>query len=120
MNSPAADGNAAVDFNRIKETSDGDKDFEKELFEVFIEDCEERLQRLTDALAGGRLQEIQREAHTIKGAAANVGTTCLQDIAMQLEAMSDVAAPEGATLAERLQEEFNRVKAEIQDYLATL
>jgi len=120
MNTPAADGRAAVDFSRIKETSDGDTDFEKELFGVFLEDCEERLERLNEALTAGRLSEIQREAHTIKGAAANVGTTRLQEIAMHLEALADAAAPEGKTLASQLADEFARVKSAILDYLSTL
>ena len=120
MNTPAADGRAAVDFSRIKETSDGDTDFEKELFGVFLEDCEERIERLNEALAAGRLSDIQREAHTIKGAAANVGTTHLQEIAMHLEALADAASPDGKTLASQLAEEFSRVKSAVLDYLSTL
>ncbi len=120
MNTPAADERAAVDFSRIQETSDGDTDFEKELFGVFLEDCEERLQRLNEALAAGRLSELQREAHTIKGAAANVGTTRLQEIAMHLEGMTDVAAPEGIVLAGQLGSEFARVKEAVLAYLATI
>ena len=120
MDIPAADDRAAVDFSRIKETSDGDTEFEKELFEVFLEDCEERLQRLNDALAEGRLSEIQREAHTIKGAAANVGTTRLQEIAMHLEGMSDSASPEGKVLADELASEFARVKEAVLAYLAAI
>ena len=120
MNTPAADGRAAVDFSRIKETSDGDTDFEKELFGVFLEDCEERIERLNAALAAGRLSEIQREAHTIKGAAANVGTTHLQEIAMHLEALADASSPDGKTLANQLEEEFGRVRTAVLDYLSTL
>ncbi len=120
MNTPAADGRVAVDFSRIKETSDGDTEFEKELFEVFLEDCEERLQRLNEALAAGRLSEVQREAHTIKGAAANVGTTHLQEIAMHLEGMADGASPEGKVLAGQLESEFARVKVAVLAYLATI
>lgn len=117
MDIPETSGQAAVDFSRIKETSDGDTDFERELFGVFIEDCEERLQRLEEALAAGRLSEIRREAHTIKGAAANVGTTRLQDIAMHLEALADGASAEGQALARQLTDEFALVKVAILAYL---
>lgn len=120
MDIPETSGQDAVDFSRIKETSDGDTEFERELFGVFIEDCEERLQRLEEALAGGRLSEIHREAHTIKGAAANVGTTRLQDIAMRLEALADGASAEGQALLRQLSEEFALVKVAILAYLGEL
>lgn len=114
------DGQAAVDFTRIQETSDGDTEFERELLGVFIEDCEDRIQRLSAAIAAGRLDEIKREAHTIKGAAANVGTTQLQEIATQLEALGDGSTPEAQALAGQLTEEFERVKAAIGEYLDTI
>jgi HPt (histidine-containing phosphotransfer) domain-containing protein len=120
MDIPAADGQAAVDFSRIRETSDGDTDFEKELFGVFLEDCEDRLRRLNEAMAAGRLSEIQREAHTIKGAAANVGTTHLQEIAMHLEGMTDGASPESKALVNALEQEFARVKEAVLAYVATI
>ena len=69
MDIPETDLLSAMDFSRIKETSDGDTEFERELFGVFIEDCEERLQRLDSALLARHPGEIQREAHTIPGAA---------------------------------------------------
>ena len=117
MDNPEAEDRAAVDFSRIRETSDGDTDFERELFGLFLEDCEERLQRLDDALAAGRLSEIHRESHTIKGSAANVGTTRLQEIAGRLEVLSDGASPEGQALAGEMVTEFARVKASILTYL---
>jgi HPt (histidine-containing phosphotransfer) domain-containing protein len=117
MDIPETDLLSAMDFSRIKETSDGDTEFERELFGVFIEDCEERLQRLDSALLARHPGEIQREAHTIKGAAANVGTTRLQDIAMHLEALSDGTTAEGQALVAQLVEEFARVKASILTYL---
>ena len=120
MDNPEAEDRAAVDFSRIRETSDGDTDFERELFGLFLEDCEERLQRLGAALAAGRLSEIHREAHTIKGAAANVGTTRLQEIAGRLEALSDGASPEGQALAGEMVTEFARVKVAVEAYLETI
>jgi len=120
MERQETDNQAAIDFSRIQETSDGDTEFERDLLGVFIEDCEDRLQRLNAAIAAGRLDEIKREAHTIKGAAANVGTTRLQEIALRLETLSDASIPEGQALSEKLAEEFERVKAAISDYIETI
>lgn len=107
-----------VDFRRIQETSDGDTDFEKELFNVFLEDCGERLTLLETALEKGDVNAVHLEAHTIKGAGSNVGTTLLHEIAARIEKSDDsVLAESGATMMAELREEFGRTKNSISAYL---
>lgn len=120
MDVPEVDAQSSMDFSRIRETSDGDTDFERELFGVFIEDCEDRLTRLRTAISEHRLTDAQREAHTIKGAAANVGTTRLQEIARSIEGLNGASMGSGEELLEQLEAEFLRVKIAIEGYLATL
>jgi HPt (histidine-containing phosphotransfer) domain-containing protein len=112
---------APVDFTRIQETSDGDKEFEKELFLIFLEDCAERLEFLRTAVSDNDVDRVHLEAHTIKGADANVGTTHLHEIAFLLEEMDGAAIPDagGAIIAD-LDAEFSRVKGAITDYVAAL
>lgn len=121
MDNPGSGGAAAVDFSRIKETSDGDLDFERELFTVFLEDCEERLARLRDAVGRGDVVQIHREAHTIKGAASNVGTVALQALALEIEGVGEGDVTErGPALMARLDAEFVRVRAEVDAYLSSI
>ena len=111
----------ALDFSRIQETSEGDLDFERELFEIYLEDCQERLIRLRTAIQQGNSKAVLLEAHTIKGASANVGTTLLQDLAFTLEqADSTAIAESGAETLDQLDAEFARVKVAITEYLSKL
>lgn len=113
-----ADGRA-IDFAQIQDTSDGDMEFEHELFTAYVEDCLDRINRLREAAAKRDLESLRREAHTIKGASANVGTTHLHVIARELEG-TDIANDGAiAELIARMEAEFERVRTAIGDYLGT-
>jgi len=110
---------AAFDPARVKETSDGDVAFERELFEAYIADCEERLARLERSVSAGEAEPTRIEAHSIKGASLNVGTTRLQDLAFTLEKTNAAEAPAAAREAlVAVQAEFVRVRAALEAYLA--
>lgn len=110
----------SIDFTRIQETSGGDIEFEQELFAAYLEDCAERLGRLEAARAAGDDTTFRREAHTIKGASANVGTTRLHELAHDLEA---AGLSDGIVIEKQMaliDAEFQHVKTAIEAYLASL
>ena len=110
-----------LDFSRIQETSEGDLDFERELFEIYLEDCQERLTRLRAAIQQDDFESVHLEAHTIKGASANVGTTLLQELAYTLEQADNTAVAEsGLETLDQLDAEFARAKIAITEYLSKL
>ncbi|MBI2425729.1 MAG: Hpt domain-containing protein [Candidatus Hydrogenedentes bacterium] len=110
--------NSAMDFSRIQETSDGDRAFETELFEMYLEDTADRIQRLDTAIGSGDLELCRREAHTIKGSSANVGATRLQELALRLEGCDPVTRkPDAQALLTKIRDEFELVKSEIGAYL---
>jgi HPt (histidine-containing phosphotransfer) domain-containing protein len=110
----------SVDFERIKDTSGGDKEFEQDLFGIFLQDCAERMDKLQSAIAGGDIATVRLEAHTIKGSGANVGTTHLQEIAAALEHAEDVdVTRNGPALLEELKTEFAKVRGAIDSYLGS-
>jgi len=114
-------GRAPVDFSRIRETSEGDLEFERDLFQVFLEDCAERIERLAQAMAHGDGDGVRLEAHTVKGAGGNVGTTSLHEIAARLERCAgDSLAESGPALLAELEAEFARAKRAILTYLDAL
>lgn len=76
------------------------------------EECSTELVRL---LGEGDCHAVERTAHTLKGASANVGATGLAEVCAQVE----MRAREGqlgdtADLVEQLVEEFERVRAALQ------
>lgn len=118
MTTETTDNPKPVDFTRIQETSDGDIEFEQELFAIYLEDCKERIGSLRDAVTAQDTTLLHREAHTIKGSSVNVGTTRLHEIAHQIESAS---AGDTALLQQKLNElesEFGRVQTAIETYLS--
>lgn len=121
MTNEADNAMDSMDFARIQDTSDGDTEFEQELFEAYLEDCADRIGRLRNARAASDTDALRREAHTVKGASANVGTTQLQAIAQILEqTATDLDGAAIDELIAKIEAEFARVKEAIQGYLATL
>ncbi len=88
-----------------------DKDLCGQLLRVFLDDFPLQQQCLVNAVSDGDAGEIERRAHTIKGAAANIEARALSQIAQRIES----AGREGdlrvaRRLLELLQGEFVRFK----------
>lgn len=111
----------AVDFSRIQETSGGDTEFEHELFQLFLDDSTERIATLKTALAEGDVTRVHLEAHTLKGAGVNVGTSKFHEIAADLEQLDgDALGSLGQSLLTDLEAEHARVRSEITSYIGGL
>ena len=74
-----------LDWSYLHELSDSDHDFEKTLLELFLDDCQEQLKQLKEAIAQSNLVQIERISHYIKGASANIGAQVMQHYAHQIE-----------------------------------
>jgi len=62
-----------------------DKELSATIFEGFLADIPIQIKALEDYLKEQSAKDVERQAHTIKGASANVGATALQDIAFEME-----------------------------------
>ncbi|MFW6357965.1 MAG: PAS domain S-box protein [Chroococcales cyanobacterium] len=103
------DDPAIVDFARLSEVSRGDREFERELLEAFLEDAPCYLQNIQKALEKGDFIKLAHSAHQLKGAASMVAIRQLPAIAAQLEQqarsssfaeLSDLTAQIGTLLAD--------------------
>jgi HPt (histidine-containing phosphotransfer) domain-containing protein len=63
----------------------GDKEFFREILNEFLEHTPKQLQTLADAVLKGDAHMVEREAHSIKGAAKNMGATRISDLSLELE-----------------------------------
>ena len=116
-NSPSAE--TPVNINRLTEMSDGDREFETELIEIFVEDVELHLGELDRALETIDTESCRKKAHTIKGASGNLGATELQNLAFSLERLGSSGDLDGAgELIAQIRGEFERVKTFLNDYLS--
>jgi HPt (histidine-containing phosphotransfer) domain-containing protein len=63
----------------------GDKDLAKIILEGFIADLPKQIEIMEQYVQSNDISGCERQAHTIKGAAANVGGTALSEIAASME-----------------------------------
>jgi HPt (histidine-containing phosphotransfer) domain-containing protein len=69
----------------LSERLDLDEDTYLEVLVLFLDQSESDLERMTNALRDDRAVEFTEAAHSIKGAAANMGLDALSDLAKEAE-----------------------------------
>jgi PAS domain S-box-containing protein len=88
-----------------------DEDLVKDILAVFIDELPQQVNTLLQVLKTKELKAIERQAHTIKGAAGNVSATLIQEAAKALELLAK--SNDLDKIAERIPELEQRVKATI-------
>ncbi|MCX6056096.1 MAG: Hpt domain-containing protein, partial [Chloroflexi bacterium] len=63
----------------------GDEEFVHEVIEGYLEDIPKRIKALKDCLEKGDLKGAELQAHTIKGASANLSGEAVREIAAVIE-----------------------------------
>ncbi|MCK6480879.1 MAG: Hpt domain-containing protein, partial [Planctomycetes bacterium] len=120
---PAGAREATLDpaaLDSIAELGEGEEgDIIAELVYIFSSEARPRMERLRAALAARDAEEVRREAHGLKGSAASIGAKALAEIARTLEEGGRAGSVEGGEdLMRDLEEEFDRVRAALDAYVA--
>lgn len=63
----------------------GDEEFAREVAAGFVNELPSLLSAMREEFARGDLESIWKQAHKIKGSAANVGGEALRDVASEVE-----------------------------------
>ncbi|MCK6552346.1 Hpt domain-containing protein [Myxococcota bacterium] len=107
-----------VDLARMLEAADGDREFLRQLVEVFLEDADLKASEIRSAVQAQDLKGLGRTAHQLKGASANVGAAWLQDVAKRLELASRAESlGDVGDLLARLDVELVRVHEQLEPIL---
>ncbi len=105
------------EFDKALEEFDMDKEFLKEVIDEFLETVTRQLPEIEKAVRDQDSDIISREAHAIKGGAANLCATPLSQAAHRLELIGKSGdLTDSSQVYDDLAYEFDRVK----DYIATL
>jgi len=101
-----------IDFKSALEAVAGDKDLFAELIGMFVEDYPTRLRDIGAALESGDAETVERAAHTLKGAAANLGAVEVRELALEIEKLGKKGELEKARpyLAD-LEQALERIRA---------
>lgn len=116
-----------IDSAYLERATGGDSQFQRELLQVFVQDCQNLLPRLRQAVAAGNAEDLRKIAHRLKGASANVGAHAFSQAARELEHLGVQLAQPGsqadelawASASQKL-EELERILADIRQYLQDL
>ncbi len=94
-------------FNRLM----GDEDLAKEVIELFLDDLPPKLIAIKEAFIKSDAPQLRRLAHTVKGAAANIGAGAFRDFASLMEQAGEAEdLDKAASLLPQIDEQFKRLK----------
>jgi len=82
-----------IDFERAIGEFLGEKEELMEILDTFIKYVKTQIETMRQAISEGDAEVVMREAHSIKGGAANLTADRLSDIAFELEKISISGAP---------------------------
>jgi len=89
----------------------GDAELAMAVVKRFLEDMPRQIEALKGFLESGDAAAAQRQAHTIKGASANVGGERLRNAALQVEtAVRNGDLSRAASLIPEIDLQFDRLK----------
>ena len=66
----------------------GDEGLMRRIIRVFLDDAQQQIINLTEALAAADAAKVGRLAHKLNGASGSIGATALRELVMQLEVMA--------------------------------
>jgi HPt (histidine-containing phosphotransfer) domain-containing protein len=76
---------------------DGEPDVVQEVLALFLADAPQQVDAIVRAAAAGGGEPLQRAAHTLKGAAGNIGAVRLHGICHELEHLGQARSVVGVT-----------------------
>ncbi len=100
----------SVNLENLHDMTGGDKELEKELFEVFFTSSEDCLNALKANQSAGQEETWRTQAHAWKGMSLNLGAEPLGQLCAQAQ-MNHLAPPEEkARMLAGIEEEYQKVK----------
>ena len=105
------------DHESLLERAMGDQDLANTVIGIFLEDIPTQIQSLKSLFDSGDVAGSGRQAHAIKGAAANVGGETLREVAFEIEKAGKAGDSEKiAALLPIMEEQFEQLKLMMQQW----
>ena len=102
---------APMEYAKALEEFEGDEEFLMEVLEGFIGNVTSQIKLIRQAISDGDAEAVRREAHSIKGGAANLTANDLSGIAFEIENIGKSGMLEGSIDAlQKLEREFFRLE----------
>ena len=100
-----------MDLDKAIDEFEGDKEFLIEVLEGFLGNVKSQIGIIRQAISDGDTEVVRKEAHSIKGGAANLTAEDLSRVAFELENIGKSGNLEQTPdILDRLEEEFHRLE----------
>lgn len=113
MDAPAAN-TAAVDLANLRLFTDGDREAERRFIGLFFLQSDEALKNIAAHCVDGESDPWSELAHSLKGAAANLGAEPLRLLCEQAQNAKVASALQRRQLLARIEDEMQRVRAHLR------
>jgi CheY-like chemotaxis protein len=112
--SPSYDGSdtqAGFDKRILLDRLEGDEELFKEIVKTFLDDVPLQIEKMKQALREENLNQLEKQAHALKGAAMNIGGNALQTVAFALEVSGkNLDLNRAGPLVQNIDKEFESLK----------
>ena len=107
-----------MNFEKAVEEFEGDKEILMDVLKGFLDNVRAQIETIYQAISNGDAEVVWKEAHSIKGGAANLNADRLSEIAFELEKVGKSGALEkGGEVHERLKKEFYRFSNRLDSFM---
>ncbi|MCX8063627.1 MAG: response regulator [Candidatus Hydrogenedentes bacterium] len=108
--------NTIFNYNELMKRVMDDRELAKTVLDSFLEDIPKQIEILKKYLDENREKDSERQAHSIKGASANIGGEALREVAFQIEKLCKVGnIQEAKKHISTLELKFIELKTKIQE-----
>jgi HPt (histidine-containing phosphotransfer) domain-containing protein len=104
-----------VNLSQLRDLTDGNEELEQSLFELFYTSSEENLTYLEANCTDAEDVDWKRNAHSLKGAAKNIGAEKLGEICAKAQEMYVAPAPVKRAIIGQIKIEYAKVKEFLQN-----
>lgn len=108
-----------IDLTNLRTMTDGDKEMEQELFDIFYSSSEEAIRTLSANCVDGHSETWRTAAHAFKGSAYNVGAKILGNLCCQAQDNPSAAKSQKTALLDQMKSEYEAVKKCLQQIHTT-
>ncbi|MDY0030044.1 MAG: ATP-binding protein [Pseudobdellovibrionaceae bacterium] len=105
------DASVPVDLTRLNEFTEGDKDTEQMVINLFLDTAYESFDMLKNAQLQDNSEDWSKAAHSMKGASGNLGAMALHSLCSDAERKGDVSKEEKSLILSNLYREFGKVES---------
>lgn len=119
-NATSENTDAPLDLEHFHSFTDGDKDEEKELLDLFFDQADQSIALLTEQSTDGENTDWKAAAHKLKGSAANFGANTLAEISTRAEKAFAAPKAEKDALLNEIEDAYQILKEFIDENIAKL